>query len=256
MPKYDYCKFKFEICSDNIELEKLTRIYNISLDEKPFDVVFSLPLYFRVSDFIDKSNSWKDLVDNFVIYLFNAFPEKRNILYEYIPEWSNYHAYVNEQSPELRKVCDGLYAFNSFSAMHSIWLIVDLIKKYDLKGQKILKIKRYPGSESTKVAAITIKFMEESFFKYLRFIGKSELNAKTLLANMSKINKIQSTVSNSFTNFYLIDDQATLSRIKMEFFKKSFKSVFWSSKQLEIVRKTLDYYTDFFKDLNKLFSNN
>lgn len=250
MPNYKYQDFKGSIQLKGIDLIQLRRIYYLSLEEKSYDLTFSLPFYFEIKNlFKSNATTWVDLNHEFSYFIFKNFPFLKEKLLDYKPSYSQINVFsvgpVNNYSKHL---IDDIYMNFSFSANHSVWFLVDILKIVGINSKDVVfKIARQPGAEYADVIEIIISFMEESFFKFLRFSGKSEINANVIINNMRKINKIQSTLSRSYINFYLIDNGTTLSRVKKEFFSKTN----YSSKQVDIMKHVLDLYTEFFVDICK-----
>ena len=234
----------------NILLNGAQRIYTQSLTKRDYVLENTTPYSIVIDNFLEiKIKAWTKVVVGVVKYLQANYPLPLEELYEFRTDWSKAAVFGPEKFLDnCVEVCDGLFVSTNFTALHSIWFIQDVLKKYKIDlSTCYLLIHRAPIVEPVEVQNAVREVVKDSFKRYLiDEKKKTEEVATNIVKNFKYINAVLSKITRSYYDFFLFDSPISLANYKSKLILEYKKYSGWSEKQIKIVKKYLDNYTDFF----------
>lgn len=235
----------------NIVLKDKQRYYVESLKERDYCLECSTPYYFSHNTKVIKEKSWVNLIIKIVNYLQTNYSIDENTLLNYRTDWSKSCIFSLEKRTNFAEITNGLFVNVNHTAVHSVWLIQDLLDLYRInKMDCSLVIKRPPFCEPKEITEYVEKEMKSGFEMFLveqKKIPKER--AAKIANNISVLNKYLSKMSKAYNNFYLFDNVQYLSNYKSKFFRELPKYATFSEKQIKFCHEYLDYLTEYFNSV-------
>ena len=231
----------------NIVLKDKQRYYVEPLNERDYTLECATPYYFSIDNKVIKEKTWVGLLTKVASFLQSNFRIEEQTLFEYRTTWSKSSIYSNQNRTNFAEISNGLYINVNHTAVHSVWLLQDLLDLYNVnKNNCSLVIKRPPYSEPKEVVDYIENEMSEGFKNYLIDIKKIKVERAIKIANNIKVlNKYLAKMSKAYNNFYLFDNLQYLSNYKAKFFKDISKYATFNDKQIAFCHEYLDYLTEY-----------
>lgn len=232
----------------NIVLKDKQRYYVESLTERDYNLECSTPYYFSHNTKVLKEKSWVGLITKIVNYLQTNYPIDDNTLLDYRTNWSKSDIFSIEKRTNFVEISNGMFVNVNHTAVHSVWLIQDLLVLYKInKNNCSLVIKRPPFCEPKEITDYVEKDMKLGFEKFLVNEKKITKERATKIANnICILNKYLARMSKAYNNFYLFDNLQYLSNYKSKFFKDLPKYTSFNEKQIKLCHEYLDYLSEYF----------
>lgn len=145
-------------------------------------------------------------------------------------------------------ISNGLFVNVNHTAVHSVWLIQDLLDLYKInKKDCSLVIKRPPFCEPKEITDYVEEQMKSGFVLFLKDEKKiAQERALKIANNIKVLNKYLAKMSKAYNNFYLFDNLQYLSNYKAKFFKDISKYASFNDKQIKLCHEYLDYLTEYY----------
>lgn len=230
----------------NIVLTNNERFYVESLTERNFVLDGATPIYLMVGDTYLSERSWIGLIPKIAIHFQKLNPKSPEELLEYRTPWSKTQIFTYEKKTNYSPVFDSMYINTNHTSVHSMWLIQDLIKFYNIDPNECtMLIKKPPLIEPKEVIDHVLEYVRGHFIDFLREKKLDKETIERVTKGMDFINKIQAKLNKNYYNFYLLDNPYNVANHKSRFLKDYKKAIDWDEKQLSIAKKYLDLYTDF-----------
>lgn len=229
------------------------RIYYCDLNTRSFYLENCTPYMFKIGhDFITTTFEWSKLLPEIAVYLQTTFPKNSEELFNFSFDWSKAKLFTKSKvTINSVEIFPGIYLNINHTAVHSQWVIRDLLIFYKINLEKCtFFIRKLPGVEPEEITTLVIAWVKENFRIFLEK-KYNEKQIDSIIKSIDVINKIQSHISPTFNNFYLFDNPLALSNYKINFFKQCQMFVKWDSNKIFIARKYLDLYTEFFTEQNR-----
>lgn len=232
----------------NIVLKNKQRYYVESLIERDYYLECSTPYYFSHNTKVIKEKSWVNLITKIVNYLQTNYPIEENALLNYRTDWSKSAIFSSEKRTNFAEITNGLFVNVNHTAVHSVWLIQDLLDLYRInKTDCSLVIKRPPFCEPKEIIDYVEQQMKSGFEMFLTNEKKiAKERAVKISNNICVLNKYLAKMSKAYNNFYLFDNLQYLSNYKAKFFKDLPKYASFNEKQIKLCHEYLDYLTEYF----------
>lgn len=243
----------------NVIFDGYKRLYLIDLEKRIYVKDSTTPVllkieYFNIeNELIEKEfhyRSWTELIQNLCIYLKDNFKKDINQLLNYRTKWSRKPQFSDFKWVNYKEIGDNLYINCNNTCLHSIWLIQDILKFYNIELNRCKLMCRYAQSgENENLKNIILDDVKNEFLNYLNdeFKGRSKF-INLIIVNMDKINEVLKKVSKTQYNFYLFDDYYIYGIYKSKFLKDCLKYINWNENQYKSVKKILNIYSNFFKN--------
>ena len=159
--------------------------------------------------------------------------------------------YSAEQKTNYKVVKDGLYINVNHTALHSCWFLQDLLAFFhvDLANVHFL-IHRPSSAEPKRVKDYIEKRFKRNFIEYIssRYGKPKAYGEKVVLVFEKYFNPMLKSVSKSYTNFFLFDDNATLSNYIKKVREKISVSLKFDMRAKETLNNYLDYLVKYYKE--------
>lgn len=136
-----------------------------------------------------------------------------------------------------------MYLNCNHTALHSCWLLQDLLDFYSIDKSSVrLLIHRPCSAEPVRVKEYILKRFKNGFSTFLfeKHQFREQTSQKIILNIEKYLNPILSKVSKSYTNFFLFDDNTTLYN-----YIKKVRDVIAKIRYEEHSKKVLNTYLDF-----------
>ena len=239
----------------NILLNGTERIYVQSLEKRDYVLENTSPYSIVVDNFLEvKVKAWTKVVEDVAKYLQTNYPLPLEELYAFRTKWSKAAVFGPEKFLDnCVQISENLFVSINFTALHSLWFVQDILEKYNIDlSSCYLLIHRSPVAEPLEVQNAVREVVKTSFTNYLiEEKGKSKEAAINIVENFKFINAVLSKITRSYYDFFLFDSPAILSTYKSKLICDYKKYSGWTEKQILTVKKYLDYYTDFFTQVQK-----
>ena len=203
----------------NVVLVGRKRYYIEDLTKRDYSLENTTPFTLEVNGRVFESRVWGDLLTQLLNYLIEAYPDKINadnaekVVYINCP-WTKADILSKEARVNYKKLNCGLYVNCNHTALHSCWLIQDMLDVFGIdKSWVKFLIHRSPSAEPIEIR----NYIEENFKKnFIAFIvglyNESEEYARKVVKIIDKyLTPILKTITKSYNNFYLFDEYAVFS---------------------------------------------
>ena len=231
---------------NGIILKNNERFYSENLLERDFFLEGATPVYIMINDKYISDRSWIGIIPKLAIYLQDNFPKEKHELIEYRTPWSKTQIFSHEKRTNYSPIFESMFINTNHTAVHSVWLIQDLLDFYNIdKNGVTLLIKRPPSIEPEEVKQFA---RQEVIFHFAEFLREKKMDQDSIdkvLKGMDVINKHMPKISKTYCDFYLIDNSLNVSNYKSRFLKECVKYVGWNEKKLMTEKKYLDLFTKF-----------
>lgn len=230
----------------NILLKGRERFYIEDLRERDFVLEGATPVYILIKDKYISERSWVAFLPKLASYLQSINHIDKELLLNYKTTWSKSSIYSTEKRINYKHIFDDLYINTNHTAIHSVWLIQDLLIFYGVDiAQVTLVIKRPPSIEPVEVKNYIKKEMKEMFASYLYGKKIDVDKISVIVNNIEALNKLLGKMSKSYDDFFLFDNSNALSNYKSKLLKSCEESMLCNEKQLLTIKKHLNLFTNF-----------
>lgn len=224
------------------------RFYREDLTKRDFTLENTRPEYFRIMGDEFSESSWGKLLKEAVDYLIQEYEPTRDELLSMRTEWSKQKVFRENATISAHQILDcGLYLNTNHTALHSCWLLQDLLKFFnvDLKNVELL-IHRLPIAETREVKDFFINTNKENFRYFLLNIEKKSQEYYKVVENGIKyIDQFINRYFQSYESMYLIDDILIYGSIKSKLLQKMKDTTFTSEKNIQTFDKIMILYTKY-----------
>ena len=164
----------------HIVKERRKRYYRISCTERRFDLECTNPHTLTIGDKVFKEHVWTELLENLTLYLFDQYPNKVSEAESYHTDWSKADIFSLKAKSNYRKLPCGLWLNCNHTALHSCWLVQDLLAWFQVDlNQVVFVIRRPSGAEEPEVQAFYRK-------KAIVLLNKSDLDVVVTVEEVEK----------------------------------------------------------------------
>lgn len=234
----------------NVTLHRKKRIYKVNLDTRDFALFNSTPYLLTYNDFASQHHSWGNLLLDFVNYLEYNDPKKAEYLLGFNTDWSKQDIFSDRKKTNYKKLLNGLYLNCNHTALHSCWLLQDIIGLYDIDTNDVnLYIHRGNDCEPKELIE---KIQNEVKLDFKKFLidkhNKSEINAQKIISNIDiAMNPKLKELSSTYTNFFMFDDYVMLYNYSIKFESKIDENLRIPQKNKMIFKRYLSYLKEYYK---------
>lgn len=235
----------------NIEFNGFKRNYVEDLSERDYVLEGCTPYQLAIRDFVIEDGAWGNLLCKFATYLLDAFPHKLENIEEFRTPWTKAVIFSSAPKTNYKPIGFGLFLNCNHTALHSCWLIQDMLDYFNIDRSSVKLLIHRPNS----VENGNLKNRLESLFiygfkNYIRVAtSKEEAYADKVVNNIRKyINPILCSISKSYQNIFLFDDLTVAS----SYFGKLKNIIQQSAKYEEKAKKVLCKYLSLLLDYYKL----
>lgn len=236
---------------ENVVFEGKRRYYIEDLSQRDYSLENTTPYQLEIYGHVIDEHAWGAMMCKVSDFLLNLYPEYREQIFDFRCAWSKQSMYSTEQKTNYRVVRDGLYINVNHTALHSCWFLQDLLAFFhvDLANVHFL-IHRPSSAEPQRVKDYIEKRFKRNFIEYISSrYGKSKAYGEKVVTVFKKyLNPMLKSVSKSYNNFFLFDDNATLSNYIKKVREKISISIQFDMRAKETLNKYLDYLVKYYKE--------
>lgn len=235
---------------ENVVFEGKRRYYVEDLSIRDYQLENTTPYQLSIKDKIMIATSWGQMLCDMVNYLLEIYPLEKETLLDFRSTWTKSAMFAALPKTNHKILSNGLYLNCNHTALHSCWLLQDLLALFSVNISDVtLLIHRPCSAEPSNVK----KYIEDRFKKgmveYLQVDqGLSEQDANAIVTVIARyLNPTLGTISRSYTNFFLFDDAATLYNYVKKVRDKINQSPTFKLEAKKLFNLALDYLVKYFK---------
>ncbi len=214
---------------NNVEFNGFRRNYVEDLSERDYALEGCTPYQIIINDVVIEDSSWGDILCKLAIYLLDKFPEKLDNIEEFRTPWTKATIFSSVKKTNFKPIGSNLFLNCNHTALHSCWLIQDLLDYFGIKKSDVRMLIHRPSSaEKSELKQHIEKLFLIGFKKYIcsETLKEQEYADKVVNNIIKFINPILCNMSKSYQNIFLFDDLTVASsyigKIKT-LIKESFK---------------------------------
>lgn len=233
----------------DIVQEGRRRYYVENLVGRDFYLENTTPHLLKIGDFELQENSWVEMIRLLAAYLLLKYPEKRENITAYQTSWTKSDIFSAVLRTNFKFVDEGLYVNCNHTAMHSLWLIQDLLDYFgEDKSKAYFLIHRPPAIEQPEVRMYYIqRFNKEFSFLLSENYGKNQEAINKIISNIvTYMNPKLQKISKGYNDFRLFDDKQTFMNYRVKFLKTFDADPSVSDKNKTIIHRYMDYLSAYY----------
>lgn len=236
---------------EGIVFEGQRRYYVEDLTERDYTLENTTPYQMDILGHVIEEHSWVNLVRRVTELLLSIFPDFREKIIDFQCPWSKAKMITTEPRTNYRPIENGLFVNCNHTALHSCWMIQDLLDFFGInKSEVSFLIHRPSGAEPQHVK----EYIENRFKRnYALFIQRKtnkgeEYSDKVIRLTEKYLNSKLRKISKSYTNLFLFDDNTTLSSYVKKIREMIAVDIKLDEKARKVLNKYLDYLVEFYKE--------
>ena len=236
---------------ENVVFQGKRRYYIEDLTERDYSLENTTPYQLEIMGKVIEEHAWGLLLCKTAGLLLEFFPNYINKIFDFRCPWSKAAMFTPEQKTNYKLVVEGVYINCNHTALHSCWFLQDMFDFFQVNKAEVgLLIHRPSSAEPKNVKEYIEKRFKKNFAHYICVhYNKTDEYAQKTISNIEKyLNPMLKTVSKSYTNFFLFDDNATMSNYVKKVRENITKNMRFDDKTKKILNKYLDYLVEFYKD--------
>ena len=236
---------------ENVVFEGKRRYYIEDLSERDYSLENTTPYQLDILGHAIEEHSWGLLLCKTADLLLTLLPEYKNSILSFQCPWTKAKMFTVEQKTNFKPIQNGIYINCNHTALHACWLLQDMLDFFCIdKAAVSFLIHRPSSAEPKKVKEYVEKRFKRNFTEFIKSkYKKSDEYAEKVLNLIEKyLNPMLAKISKSYTNFFLFDDNATLSNYVKKVKERIDISLKLDDKINNILKKCLDYVNLFYKE--------
>lgn len=235
---------------ENVVFEGKKRYYIEDLTERDYVLENTTPYQINILDNSIEAHAWGTMIVETTRLLLRMFPEKKKNLPNFKCEWSRAIIFSIEAKQNFKQVHEDLYVNINHTALHSCWLIQDLLDHFEINKQEVyLLIHRPCSAEPKKVKEYIENRFKSGFIEFvkIKYQRTQEYGEKVVYLTGKYLNPILKTVSKSYDNLFLFDDNPTLYNYVKKV-RERLALTKLEDKHKKVLNKYLDYLVAYYKE--------
>ena len=235
-------------------VENYTRYYLEDLSQRDFHLEFTSPFRFIWGELVIEENNWGWLIQKLSQYLYDKYPQRKDeLLNNFKTDWSKQKMFSTEKGTNFKSIADDLYVNCNQTALHSCWLIQDILSFYNVNPSEVkFYIFRSPAAEPKEIRQKFIDEFKQLFTKFLNAnYRKTTDDANKIISNIENyINPIMNKISQSYNDARLFSNYKT-AYIYLQNLHEKVADFYNNEKAQAIIRRYISYLKGYYKELEK-----
>lgn len=236
---------------ENVVFNGTKRYYIEDLTERNYSLENTRPYQLEIEGHAIEEHAWGQLLCKAARLLLDLYPEYEDKIVSFRCEWSKSEMFSFQMKTNFKAIKDNLFINCNHTALHSCWFLQDLLDFFYIDKSKVsLLIHRPPSAEPNTVKEYIIKRFKRNFTAFIcAKYNKSSDYADKVVINIDKyLNPMLSKTTNSYNNFFLFDDNATLSNYINKLREKINSNLRYEQKIKVVLNKYLDYLKNYYSE--------
>ena len=237
---------------ENIVFEGKKRFYIEDLTQRDYFLESTTPYQLKILNLVFNEHAWGNLLCKVSKKLLELFPDYSSKIYDFRCQWSKQIMFSDEQRTNNKIVKDGIYINVNHTALHCCWFLQDLLDFFNIdKASVTFLIHRPSGAEPKRVKEYIESRFKRNFSSFIvqRYAKNLDYAENKVVVVIEKyLNPMLRKVSKSYDNFFLFDDNATLSNYVKKVREQILGSIKFDDKARMVLNKYLDYLVAFYKE--------
>ncbi len=236
---------------ENVVFQGKRRYYIEDLTERDYSLENTTPYQLEIMGKVVEEHAWGLLLCKTACLLLELFPDYKDKIFDFRCPWTKAAMFTSEQKTNYKLVMEGVYINCNHTALHSCWFLQDMLDFFQINKAEVgLLIHRSSSAEPKNVKEYIEKRFKKNFAHYICVhYNKADEYAQKTISNIEKyLNPMLKTVSKSYTNFFLFDDNATMSNYVKKVRENITRNMRFDDKAKKILNKYLDYLVEFYKE--------
>ena len=233
-----------------IVFEDKKKYYVEDLTKRDFTLENTTPHLLKIDDYDFVENAWVEMIRNLTAYLILKYPNKKSEISNFKIEWSKSNVFSTTPRTNFKQLDENLYVNCNHTALHSCWLIQDLLDFFGVDKSKIyFLIHRTPYAEPDDARKYFISKFKEEFALYLSISqNKSKENIDKITFNIEKyMDPIQAKLSRSYNSLMLFEDNLSFTNYAIKFMKYIDSDSRMNDKAKMTMRRYIGYLKEYYK---------
>ncbi len=198
---------------ENVVFEGKKRYYIEDLTKRDYSLENTTPYQLMINEHVFSDTSWGLLLKSVSEFLLDTYPEYEYTICDFRAKWSKQVIFTWEEKTNYKIMKNGLYINVNHTALHSCWLLQDLLEHFNIYITSVyFLIHRPSGAEPKNVKEYIENRFKNEFKNYIIFNKRKSENyaTKVILYIEKYLNKMLSSISKSYTNFFLFDSNTIM----------------------------------------------
>ena len=229
----------------------LKRLYLEDLTQRDYSLETTTPYQFEILGKVFTDRAWGNLLYKVADCLLEAFPAYLDTILDFRCPWSKQAMFSTEKRTNYKLVRDGLYINVNHTALHSCWMLQDLLDYFQIDKSSVrLLIHRPSGAESEPVKDYIRMRFKDLFTKFLmeKYGKEQEYAEKKVIPVIEKyLNPMLKKTSKSYIDFFLFGDNQSFVNYMVRVKQMVESDPRFNDKQKKALCKYLDYLHTFYK---------
>lgn len=236
---------------ENVVFEGKRRYYIEDLTRRDYLLENTTPYQFEFDGHAIAENAWTNLICKVAKLLLELYPPYKETITDFRCPWSKQAIFSNEGKTNYKEVYSGLFINCNHTALHSCWLIQDLLDFFNIdKATVSLLIHRPCSAEPKNVREYIEKRFKNGFIDFLKIHCKrTQEQAEKVIKTIEKyLNPMLVKISKSYNSLFLFDDNATLYNYIKKIREQISVSMRFDEKAKQILNRYLDWIVKYYKE--------
>lgn len=227
--------------------------YIEDLSKRDYNLENCLPYYLRIEEEEFFESAWIHLLPIVTNYLIDEFDITKEELLNFKTQWTKSKIFNEEEKINNIKLKNGLFMNCNHTALHSCWLLQDLLKYLDISMLNCrFIIRRNPSAENSEVK----KYFKEKHKNEFKYYIINKLNKDTVyydkcIKGIDNTEVIFKKIFPTFESFYYFEDYSYYYNYKKKFIEYLEKNNIADPKIISVYSKILNIYGDYIKAMYK-----
>ena len=226
------------------------RYYIEDLTKRDYSLENTTPHLLKIGEYEILENKWGEMIRIFTAYLISILPNKSEMPMSFKTDWSNTDVFSSYPRTNYKQVDEKIYVNCNHTAVHSCWLIQDLLKLFKIDVSNVFfLIHRPPAAETSKVREYFILKFKKEFSLYLKLAhNKSEESITKILYNIENyMDPILKKISKSYNSFMLFEDYTMIYNYTVCFLEYIESNPKISERARTAMKRYINYLREFYK---------
>ena len=232
---------------DNLLFIGGRRYYIEDLTQRDYILENTTPREITISNEKIADSSWGSLLVKITDLLISKRTKSESELLDFNVPWSKKQMFSVNKKTNHKPLSCGLYINCNHTALHSCWLLQDLLDFFEIdKSDVFLIIHRAPSSEPKEIRSYIKNENKKQIKSYLCGVcRKTQEEAESIIGVIDNcLNKILQKLSRSYNDFFLFDDYY----YSYGYFKRTKEFLQNRDYQRDEFIATLDILADYYKN--------